>query len=182
VKAREKAIDRTWFPRFNLQGSAFGRGTGAQLDGSSGAWLSGLGPTAGNWAIALGVSFAVFDYVDLRIRRETEVRNERAESARLDQVIQELKGQRDRAAASYEGVREIALNTPLQLKAARDTEQQATARYKAGLATAVEVADAQRLLTQAEIDDALARLNVWRAMLAMAAASGNLDDLLDRTK
>ena len=73
----------------------------------------------------------------------------------------------------------MAQNTPMQLEAARATEQQATARYKAGLGTIVEVAEAQRLLTQSEIDDALAKLGVWRAMLASAAAQGDLEPFLD---
>jgi hypothetical protein len=37
-----------------------------------------------------------------------------------------------------------------------------------------EVAEAQRLLTQAQIDDALARLGVWRALLAVATAAGDI--------
>jgi outer membrane protein TolC len=56
--------------------------------------------------------------------------------------------------------------------------QQANARYQAGLGTIVEVADTQRLLTQSEIDDALARLGVWRALLATAAAGGNVQPFL----
>ena len=38
----------------------------------------------------------------------------------------------------------------------------------------IQVAEAQRLLTQAEIDDALSHLAVWRALLALAAAAGDL--------
>ena len=72
----------------------------------------------------------------------------------------------------------IAANTPVQVKAARDATQQATARYQSGLGNIDAVAEAQRLLTQAEIDDALARLNVWRALLAVASATGNLDPFL----
>ena len=59
-------------------------------------------------------------------------------------------------------------------------EQQATARYQAGLGTILEVADAQRLLTQAESDDAIARLNVWRGLLQVAASEGTLDPFLAR--
>jgi outer membrane protein TolC len=76
----------------------------------------------------------------------------------------------------------VAENTPIQLEAARATEQQANARYKAGLGTIVEVAEAQRILTQAEIDDALARLNIWRAMLAVAVAEGDLAPYLEEVK
>ena len=60
--------------------------------------------------------------------------------------------------------------------------QQAEARYKAGLGAIVEVAEAQRLLTQAEIDDSLARLAVWRAALALAAAEGDLQPYLQAAR
>jgi outer membrane protein len=41
----------------------------------------------------------------------------------------------------------------------------------------VDVAEANRILTQAEVDDAVARVNVWRAMLLLARAVGDLDPL-----
>jgi hypothetical protein len=44
------------------------------------------------------------------------------------------------------------------------------------------MAGAQRLLAQAEADDALARLAVWRALLAAAQANGNLGPFLDRLR
>jgi outer membrane protein TolC len=62
--------------------------------------------------------------------------------------------------------------------AAGAATRQAFARYQAGLAAIVELADAQRLLTQAEIDDALARLGVWRGLLGIAAAAGNIQEIL----
>ena len=37
-----------------------------------------------------------------------------------------------------------------------------------------EVAEAQRLLTQSEIDDVLARLGVWRGLLGIATAAGDI--------
>ena len=57
-------------------------------------------------------------------------------------------------------------------------ERQARARYESGLANLTELADAQRLLTNAEIDDSLARLQIWRARLAVAAAAGDLQPFL----
>ena len=49
-----------------------------------------------------------------------------------------------------------------------------------GLANVIEVAEAQRILTQAEIDDALAKLGVWRALLGAAVASGDLQPFLQQ--
>ncbi len=46
----------------------------------------------------------------------------------------------------------------------------------------LEVADAQRLLAQSEADSALARLNVWRARLALDTARGDLNAFLTQVK
>ena len=57
--------------------------------------------------------------------------------------------------------------------------QQASARYQSGLGNIVDVADAERLLTQAEIDDALARLGVWRGLLGVAVAAGDVQPFIN---
>jgi outer membrane protein TolC len=51
-------------------------------------------------------------------------------------------------------------------------------RYQSGVATLVDVADAQSLLVQAETDDALARLAVWQNLAAVAASRGDLQPFL----
>ena len=181
-KARERALARSYFPRFNLQGAAYARGTWARVDGSTAGGLSGLGPNTQNWAIGLTVLFPAFDLPALRARERVEMHRERAERAQYDRVLQDLQGGVGAAQAALEGARRVAKNTPVQWEAARAAEEQAAARYKAGLGTVVEVAEAQRLLTQAETDDALARLSIWRGMLAVAAAEGNLDSFLKLAK
>ncbi len=174
ANARLRAVERAYVPRFNLQSSVFGRGSGANTDGSFAAGLNGLGLERANWAAGMTVSFSLFDFASMHERKKIEAANERAEEARYNRVIQDLTGQIERARVAWEGARRVAQNTPIQLQAARDTESQARARFQAGLATIVEVADAQRLLVQAEIDDALARLNVWRTLAMLAAAQGDL--------
>ena len=74
----------------------------------------------------------------------------------------------------------MAANTPVQVAAARAATDQATARYQAGLGNIDEVAEAQRLLTQSEIDDALARLGVWRGLLGVATAAGDIQTVRRR--
>ena len=72
----------------------------------------------------------------------------------------------------------VAQETPTELAAARQSETQSQARYQSGLATLVEVADAENLLAQAEMDDSIARLNVWHGLFAVANAQGNLQNFL----
>ncbi len=72
----------------------------------------------------------------------------------------------------------IAEVTPKQVADARTGFQQANAQYRSGLSTIVAVAEAQRLLAQAEIDDSLANLAVWRAMLQIAITEGDISKFL----
>jgi len=178
IRAREKALARSYFPRFNLMASSYARGTGAHVDGSTADGLTGLWPEVSNWAVGLNISLPALEIVPLHIRRDIESHRERAEAARYEQTLRELKSEMEKAEVGLQAARRIAENTPVQLEAARGAEQQANARYRAGLGTIVEVADSERLLTQAEIDDALAGLNVWRALLEVAAADGDLDPFL----
>jgi outer membrane protein TolC len=178
VKAREKALDRLYYPRLYLQGAAYARGTGIQPDGRTGGAASGLGPNIQDWGLGATVTFPAFDWFSIRAKKEIEAHNERSAAATYAQTLQDLSGQIEKAKAVLEGAHRVAQNTPIQLEAARTTEQQATARYRAGLGNITEVAEAQRLLTQAEIDDSLARLGVWRALLGLAAAEGDLAPFL----
>lgn len=174
VRAREKALDRSYFPRFNVQSAWWARGTGAQTNGQFLGGLNGLAPDRSNWAAGFSVTFPLFDFASLRERKRIEAANESAESARYDEIVQQLTGEVERAKARVEGARRVAENTPIQLEAARTAERQVRARYQSGLATVTDVADVQRLLLQAEIEDAVAQLNVWRALLAQTAAAGDI--------
>ena len=174
ARAQLRSLERTYFPRFFLQGAAFGRGSGAEVDGTRLGGLNGLAPNVQNYAVGLSVTFPILSLPALRAREESQNATIRAQEARSEQIKRELSARWNRAVATLNGARRVALNTPIQVSSARTASQQATARYEAGLATIAEVADAQRLLTQAEIDDALARLNVWRALLEIATAAGDV--------
>ena len=109
------------------------------------------------------VTFPVLDLPRHPSARGGAGRHLRAEAARYRQIRRDLRADWNRAVAALEGARQVAANTPVQVAAARAAAEQAAARYRSGLGAIDEVAEAQRLLTQAEIDDALARLGVWRA-------------------
>src|SRR5205823_2346767 len=90
VRARERVLDRSYFPRFNFQSAVFGRGTGALLDGRLDNG-KGFYPDTPNWAVGLTINFPVFVLFGLRARRRIEANNELAEKARYDQTLQQLK-------------------------------------------------------------------------------------------
>jgi outer membrane protein len=178
TKARENALSKSYYPRFNLQGSFSGRGSGANPDGTFGTGADGLNLMRQNWAVGLTATFAVLDFPSLHFKKQIEESTERAQRAEYDRTVQKLTADVERAKAAYDSAVLISQNTPVELEAARLGETQATARYKAALAPIVDVAEAQRLLLQAEIEDNLARLTVWRAMLGEALAQGDLQPFL----
>jgi outer membrane protein TolC len=176
--ALQHAFGRSYVPRIDLQAAYSLRGTGATASGIHLGGSQGLDFDTPNWAVGLTATFPLFSWFSLRERTRIEAHNERAERATYDRVVQELSAQVEQARAEWDGARRVAENTPVQLQAARVLEQQSRARYEAGLATIIEVADSQRLLLQAEVGDALARLGVWRALLGEAAAKGDITELL----
>jgi outer membrane protein TolC len=180
-KAELQILEKSYAPRFVAQASAFARGTGALTSGDRLGGLNGLAPNTQNYGLGFSVTFPVLDRASIRAREAGASATIRAETARYQQITTELTSRRNVAAAALEGSRKVAANTPVAVAAAMTANQQATARYQAGLGTVVEVADAQRLQTQAEIDDALARLGVWRALLSMAATSGDIQPFLAST-
>jgi len=183
AKARLHVLNRSYVPRVEVQGTAYGRGSGAKGTGYPAPDSSqGVAPDTVNWAAGVSVKFNVLDFASNRSRSRVELANERREEQLYGQTIQTVTGRAARANIRLNAAQQIAQNTPLELKASRDAETLARARFQAGLATLVDVAEAQRLLVNAEIDDALGRLNIWRALERMAAAQGDLQPFVDRVR
>jgi outer membrane protein TolC len=174
ARAQLRALERSYFPRFYLQGSVYARGTGAETNGDRLGGLNGLAPNYQNYAIGFTVTFPILDLPALRAREAAQGATIRSQAARSEQIATDLRAQWNRAVATLNGARRVAANTPVQVSSARAAVQQATARYDAGLANIDDLAEAQRLLTQAEIDDVLARLTVWRGLLGIATAAGDI--------
>jgi outer membrane protein len=179
IQAQEKTLSRTDYPRIFLQGNAFARGSELPNNGTIiGNW-NGLAPARGNWIAGLTITFPnVFDFKALGAEKQVAKANELSQRALYDKTIQDLTGRVQGALTQLKSAQLVAQQTPIELAAARASEGQSRARYAASLATLVEVSDAEGLLAQAEIDDAIARLNVWRGLFAIADAQGNLQNFL----
>ncbi|MGA7795558.1 MAG: TolC family protein [Candidatus Acidiferrales bacterium] len=179
IQTEERVLQRTDYPRLYLQGEVFGRGSEVPTNGTIlGNW-NGLAPARENWVTGMTVMFPdVFGLKALSAQKQISKANERSQKARYDQTIQDLSGQIQAARDQLNAAQLVAQETPTELTAARQSETQSRARYQSGLATLVEVADAENLLVQAEMEDSIARLNVWHGLFAVASAQGNLQDFL----
>lgn len=180
--ARMKVLERSYYPRFNTQATMYARGTGARADFTTGGVVSGLGPNIYNWGVGFTVTYSLMDLPGIRVRKEIEAARGRTDQARYDQLLRELETQRLKAQVQLDSSRKLASNTPVQVKAAREARAQAEARYQAGLTSITDIADAERALINAEIDNGLARLGIWRAQLGVSIAGGDLTDFLARAE
>ena len=177
-EALKHALDRSYVPAFSALGAVSGRGAGTRLTGQFSGGTSGLAPDTFNWAAGVQVTFSAFDFFGLHEQKKIQDANIQAEHARYDLSLQGVSAAIEQARATLTGARQIAANTPTELSAAQASEQQQQVRYRSGLATVVDVAAAEGVLAQAEADDVIARLGVWRAELAVAAAQGDLRPFL----
>jgi outer membrane protein TolC len=176
---RFDALGRSYYPQFLVQGTASGRGTGLQTDGSRLGGANGLVPTVPNYGVGFTVTFAAMDRFALHEQEAMQAAHIRAQEAQLQTIAVHLRAQYDIAVAALAGARRVAANTPAAVAAGQSAVEQAAARYQSGLAPIDDLAQARRLLVEAQIEDALARLNVWRARLQVAAARGDIQPFLD---
>jgi outer membrane protein len=172
------ALQKTYNPQFFVQGLASARGTGMLTNGDRLGALNGLAPTTQNYGLGLTVTFPVMDKFAIQEQEAMQSANIRAGQAQYQVITTTLQAQFNTAVATLNGARRVAANTPVEVSSARVALQQATARYQSGLAPIDDVAQAQRLLVQAQIDDSLARLNVWRARLEVETARGDIQPFL----
>jgi outer membrane protein len=176
--AQLRATERSWVPQFNLEAAGYGRGTGAELNGQRLSGANGLAPNVGDYVVWLNIIFPFMDFAGIHAREAYQASSLVAAQAHEQLASRELQEQFAQAEAALRATRAVAGNTPIALSSAQTSFAQANARYKAGLSPIDDLAQAQRLLVQAQIDDSIARLNVWRAFLHLQAIRGNLQPFL----
>ena len=160
-QALTRATQRQWAPNLALTASVSGRAGGAPINGGPSGntgWL----PAVPNWDIGLVLSTTVFDGVLLARRNQSQAMEEVLRHE-IDMTRRRLLADIQRAYTSFR-VAEATLPTLLAAEsAAQKNYDQASARFRAGLSTSVELADAEALRTDAEVQLAIGRFEVSRA-------------------
>lgn len=169
---RTRAIAAEARPDLSATATVSGRAGGAPPSGNgSEPTGGGLVPYVPNWDLGLVLSFPIYDGVERareRASRAVEVaaREEAAlvRAARVASVRRATVGV-EVAAGALPGLRRA-------LDATVANYAQAEARFRAGLGTSVEIADAAAVRTDAEIQLAIGELELARARAALARATG----------
>jgi outer membrane protein len=167
------SIERELAPELVFEADVSSRAGGATVSGANVSNPPGAGflPTVPNYDGMVVLSWPLFDRT-VDARAETSRRTERVRAAELDAERERLRGLATQASVDVQ----VAASAIPALSRARDAaqsnEDQIDARFKAGLATSVEVADAEALLTDADIQLAIGtfQLALARARFARASA------------
>jgi outer membrane protein TolC len=103
ARAQLRALERSYFPRFYLQGAAYARGTGAETNGGRLSGLNGLAPNFQNYALGFSVTFPILDLPSLHAREAAQSATIRSQAARSEQIAMDLRAQWHRAVATLNG-------------------------------------------------------------------------------
>jgi outer membrane protein len=161
-EAQTRAIRAEARPNLSLTGTISGRGGGAPGSSGPAADEGGWVPNVPNWDVGAILSWPLFDpVVTARAdasRAAEDVRREALNQARFEEVAAIRQ-----AYVAVVVARDALPALQQSLDAARANWAQADARFRAGLGTAVELADAEAVLTDAEISLALGVFDVARS-------------------
>jgi outer membrane protein len=156
-----RAISAATRPDLSFTGTISGRAGGAPPSSGEAAQYDGWIPNVANWDVGVVFSWPLFDPVvsaRAHASRATEdVRRQELEQTRFVEVAAIRE--------AYVGVQVARRALPAlqqSVTAARANWAQADARFRAGLGTAVELADAEAVLADAEIHLALGVFEVAR--------------------
>ena len=176
-----KEVQKLWVPQLDVWGSLYARGSGVDAAGSINK-TGGLNLARTNAGIGLQLSFPVLQYSKVNIQKKQYQQLLKADDAKLSQAQLDINRQAVTAIQQYHQDMKIAARSPSLLKSATDVYDALKLSYETGLIDYTRLAQSQYELLRAEVNDANARLQVWRSLLAVSVAKGNLNLFTDQLK
>ena len=154
-------------PDLGMSAELTGRAGGADVATNAGPAGNGWLPDVPNWDALLVFTVPLYDRV-VTARAETSARLETVRAAELEQVTEQLRSVAERSFVELDVGRAAVPALERAVEAAQANHAQAEARFNGGLGTAVELSDAEDLLTQAEIQLAVGKFQLSRARALLA--------------
>jgi len=176
-----KEIQKSWAPQLDIWSNVYARGSGVDATGAIHKW-DGLGLSRTNAGVGLQLSFQVLQYSKVNIKKKQYQSLLKADESKLLQSGLDIRKQTESALIGYQQDQKIADKSPILLKAATDVYEGLKLSYESGLIDYTRLSQAQYELLKAEVNMANARLQLWRSLLAVATASGNLNLFTDQLK
>jgi outer membrane protein TolC len=164
-----RAIGAELRPDLLFTSTLSGRAGGAPPSSGQAADYSGWLPSVPNWDVGVVFSWPIFDGT-IAARRTASRTAERVRRDELELARQQLVANVQQAYVTLQVTRAALPGLQAAVNAARANYAQADARFKSGLGTSVELADAEALRASTEIDLAVGRFDLARARAAFGRA------------
>jgi outer membrane protein TolC len=173
-EARTRVIEAEELPDIQITGSLSGRAGGADPTSGDPAGLVGVVPMVPNWDVGVVFNWPIYDAAVAANQRASQ-RTEEALRAQADAIRQRQVAAIQQAWMAVDIAEKALPALQRALGAAKSNYAQADARFRAGLTTSVELADAEALRTDAEIQLAIGEFQIGRARARFAreAAEGS---------
>ncbi len=176
-----KESESSWKPTLDIWANLYSRGSGIKADGTVNKG-EGWSLTRNNYGAGLQLSFPILGFTRTRIQNRQFRALLRADEAQLSQVALNLQKQIQTARFHYRQNIQIAGYAPVQRKAACYSYEGLQLAYQSGLVDFTRLTQGQYDLLKAETGEAGAYVQVWRSLLDMAVANGNLNLFTDQLK
>lgn len=170
-EAQSRAVLHDMLPNLFATATLSGRGGGAKPSSGDPAYGDGWLPSVPNWHIGLVLQWNLFDAVVLA-RRDAARARAVAARADIDVTRNTLQLVVQRAFLELDGARRALDGLLASERAAQANLAQAEARFRNGLGTTVELADAEALVTNAQLELAIGRFAVARTRAELGRAMG----------
>lgn len=181
TEAGLKEIQKSLAPQLDIWGNVYARGSGVDASGNVDK-IQGLGLSRTNLGVGVQLSFPILKYKRVNIEKKQHQSLLQADNARLAQAQLDISKQTETAVMQYQQDVKIADKSPELLKAANNVYEGLRLSYETGLIDFTRLANAQYELQKAEVNNANARLQLWRSLLAIAVAKGNLNLFTEQLK
>ncbi|MBX9666169.1 MAG: TolC family protein [Candidatus Obscuribacterales bacterium] len=174
-RAKRVVLDKAYRPHLWLNSSLWGRGSGDPVNPIKSV-AGGFLPQVFNYMVGVSFSFPILEYFPLKAQKSMARSNELAARADFDVAMLLLEKKDASSRIMLEQARKVADETPKLVDAARVREINVVKRYSVGLTNVVALALAEENLAKANVENAVAQIEVWRAILALGYAQGDLQN------
>jgi outer membrane protein len=176
-----KQVEKEWRPRLDLWANAYSRGSGIGADGTI-SKSDGWSLSRNNYGAGVQLSFPILQFAKVNLQKKQYRSLLKADEDQLSQVSVNLQRQVETAQSNYHQNLLIAAQAPVQSRAARLSYEGLRLSYQSGLVDFTRLTQGQYQLLNAEMMEANAYLQVWRSLLDIGVAKGNLDLFTNQLK
>jgi outer membrane protein TolC len=175
----EELIKKSYLPKIYLTATGWARGSSIDAEGNYNSLSEGLGYQRFNYLVGATVVYDLFNMVHRKDKLAISQFNTVASDYDRQQQTLWLKNVGNQADEALKTALKNLMEIPIQINSSKDTYNQKTAQYKAGIINLIDLTNASFVLYRAQ-SDYVQTISDWLlANLDKAAASGNLDAFIE---